>query len=76
MPSTAVKFARLVHELSGSAPAVPQGRPALQQLEADRAIRQRLEQSLNHHKYEWHSLEFGKSGARIVGFLSRVGAHR
>ena len=50
MPSTAVKFAEIAHELSESAPAVPQGRPALQQLEADRAIGQRLEQSLNHHK--------------------------
>lgn len=72
----AVKFAAIAHELSGSAPAVPQGRPALQQLEADRAIRQRLEQSLNHPKYGWHFLEFGKCGARIVGFLSRVGEHR
>jgi hypothetical protein len=31
-------------------------RPAVDQLEVDRAIRRRLEQALNHPEYEWRSI--------------------
>ena len=98
----AVDFGSIAIELSGNAVAQQPHRPALSELGADRAIRQRLEQALNHPEYEWRSLEsvaieagiseeqagdflrsdervrfsIGKSGNRIVGLVSRVGAYR
>jgi hypothetical protein len=99
----AASFATLAGELTGSAGARSgQSHQALEQLDADRAIRHRLEQALNHPDYKWRSIasvaaeaglseegvadllraddrvrfSIGKSGNRIVGWTSRIGAHR
>jgi len=54
----ATSFDALAGELTGSTGG-EQGRnhQALEQLDADRAIRHRLEQALNHPDYKWRSIE-------------------
>jgi hypothetical protein len=59
-----VSFADLATDL-GQTIRPPHDRPALHQLEADRAIRRRFENALNHPEYEWRSVEAVAIGAGI-----------
>lgn len=54
----AASFAAIARELTAGIATVPrEDSQAVEQLNADRAIRQRLEQALNHPEFTWRSLE-------------------